>query len=170
VAGSRYERVLAAEVLVVMSAQTVDALSGSGGGGFSLPDPSRYFAAVLVYMSLAAVAMFGDRPGKLAAGFGGVAALAMLMAPTKRTGKPLAMSLVDFFAQLTGGGVEGAANASSGPAINTPGGPTGPVVSSPSSTPGTVVGAGGSPQGQPAGTYVPPGFGGLPPATGGVRG
>jgi hypothetical protein len=109
-----------------MSAQTVDALSGSGGGGFSLPDPSRYFAAIIVYMSLAAVAMFGDKPGKLAAGFGGVAALAMLIAPTKRTGKPLAMSLTDFFTQVIEGGLQkptGSSAPAAGPGYVNPNAP-----------------------------------------------
>lgn len=163
-AGSRYERLLAAETLVVMGAQTVDALSGSGGQGFALPDPSRYFAALIVYISLAGVAMFGDKVGKVAAGLGGVAALAMLLAPTKRTGKPLAMSLVDFSTQITTGGFQGgageAAAAAAGPQ------PAGDVAASGAQS-STQAGPGFRYPNQPAGINNPalpsnPNFSGPP--------
>lgn len=140
-AGTVHERVLAAEMLVVMSAQTADALSGASGGTFSLPDPSRYFAAIIVYASLAAVAMFGEKPGRLAGAFGGVAALAILLAPTKASkasGKntPLIMSVLNYANQIMSGGVGGVGGTGSGSSG-----------SSSSSTPpvaGTIIGAQGT--------------------------
>ena len=107
---SPHERTLAAELLVVMFAQTTDALSGASTGTFALPDPSRYFASMIVFTMLAGAAMFGEHAGKLAATFGGVATLAILLAPTKKSeaaGKPepLAMSVFNYFTQIMSGGV-----------------------------------------------------------------
>ncbi len=85
---STYEKALGAELVVVMAIQTLDALAGDtidpdtgSVEGTTLPDPARYVATVIVFAMLAAVAMFGDKPGKLAAQFGGVAALAIIVAP-----------------------------------------------------------------------------------------
>lgn len=80
-AGSQHERVLAAEWLVLMGVETMDALANSSGGKFKLPSPSRYFAAMVVFLMLAGVAMFGTKAGRLASAFGGVATLAIVAAP-----------------------------------------------------------------------------------------
>lgn len=116
-AGSPYERVLAAEMLVVVGAQTADALSNSSSGQFKIPDPSRYIATVVVFAALSAVAMFGEKAGRLASTFGGVAALAILLAPTSASKKagnpqPLAMSVLNYVNQLIVGGVQAPAAAS----------------------------------------------------------
>jgi hypothetical protein len=108
-AGSPQERVLAAELLVVMGVETADALSGAYTGSFSLPSPSRYFATVVVYLMLAGMAMFGEKPARLATSFGGVAALAILIAPTKASvaaNKPQAVvvSALNYFAQMISAG------------------------------------------------------------------
>jgi hypothetical protein len=115
-AGSPEERVIAAELLVVMGVTTADALSGASTGKFSLPDPSRYFATVIVFTMLAAAAMFGPKSGRLAAQFGGVASLAILIAPTKKTGKPLILSALTYFNQLMVGGVQSQPSTGSGAA------------------------------------------------------
>ena len=111
-AGTPHERTLAAEMLLCMGAQTADALSDAHVGTFALPDPSRYFATVIVFTMLSGAAMFGERAGRLAATFGGVATLAILLAPTKAsvkagTPEPLAMRVIGYFAQIMGGGVQG---------------------------------------------------------------
>ena len=111
-AGTPHERTLAAEMLLCMGAQTADALSDAYTGTFALPDPSRYFATVIVFAMLSGAAMFGERAGRLAATFGGVATLAILLAPTKAsvkagTPEPLAMRVLGYFAQVMGGGVQG---------------------------------------------------------------
>jgi hypothetical protein len=98
-AGSNHERILAAEWLAVMGTQTLDALSSSSGG-FALPDPSRYFATMVVFVMLAMVAMFGEKPGKLAAAFGGVAALAIVVAPGKNGGKSPVVGALGYFSSL----------------------------------------------------------------------
>ena len=156
-AGTVHERVLAAEMLVVLGAQTADALSGaypSGptstgtdatsnqSTGAKLPDPGRYFAAVVVYLSLAAVAMFGEKPGRLAGAFGGVAALAILLAPTKASkaaGKPspLIMSVLNYANQIMSGGVGGVGTGGSGTGASTP-------TTGPNSPAGLIEGAQGT--------------------------
>lgn len=98
-AGSHYERVLGAEWVAMMTIQTADALAGSGSG-FALPNPARYFATMIVFLSLAGVAMFGEKPGRLAAAFGGVALLAFSLAPTKKGGKPVILRAIDYFTAL----------------------------------------------------------------------
>lgn len=105
-AGSHWERILAAEWLVVFGTETLDALSGADSGKFALPDPSRYFATMVVFLMLAAGAMFGDKAGKLAAAMGGVAGLAILMAPGKN-GKSPVLGALAYFDKLTGGGPQG---------------------------------------------------------------
>jgi hypothetical protein len=97
-AGSNHERILAAEWLAVMGTQTLNALASSQSG-FALPDPSRYFATMVVYLMLAAVAMFGEKPGHLAAAFGGVAALAIAAAPGKN-GKSPVVGALGYFSKL----------------------------------------------------------------------
>jgi hypothetical protein len=104
VAGSNHERILAAEWLAVMSVQTLNALAASSSSGFGLPDPSRYFATMVVYLMLAAVAMFGDKPGQLAAAFGGVAALTIVAAPGKNGTKKPILGALDYFAKLEANG------------------------------------------------------------------
>ena len=110
-AGTPHERVLAAEMIVCVGAQTADALSDAYDGTFALPDPSRYFATVIVFAMLSGAAMFGERAGRLASTFGGVATLAILLAPTKASTKagkpePLAMRVLGYFAQVMGGGTQ----------------------------------------------------------------
>lgn len=100
-AGSNHERVLAAEWLVVMAIETLDALSGAGGGKFKLPNPSRYFATMVVYLMLAGAAMFGENAGRLAAAFGGVAALTITLIPVK--GQAPIIGALNYFDQLMGG-------------------------------------------------------------------
>jgi hypothetical protein len=107
---SGYERILGAEVIVVMGVETADALfASSGKDKFKLPDPSVYFATLVAYMVLAGVAMFGEKAGRLAASLGGVVGLAILLTPTaasKQAGKPqpLAISLLDYFNSLIASG------------------------------------------------------------------
>lgn len=96
---SSAERLLAAEWLGIMSIQTFDALSNSTGGKLNLPDPSRYFATMVVFLFLAAGAMFGDKAGRLAGAFGGVAALAIALAPGKNGKSPIVGAL-GYFSQL----------------------------------------------------------------------
>jgi hypothetical protein len=109
---SGHERVIAAELVTVMGVETLDALVASGGKStFSLPDPSVYFATLVVYLMLSGLALFGDRYGKLAAAFGGVAAAGILMTPTARSKqegkpKPLVMSMITYFDSIISGGTE----------------------------------------------------------------
>lgn len=112
-AGSQWERILAAEWLVVFSTETFDALSGAGNGKFSLPDPSRYFATMVVFLMLSAAAMFGDKAGKLAAAMGGVAGLTILMAPGKNGKSPVVGALA-YFDKMMGGGPSGPINPATG--------------------------------------------------------
>ena len=133
-AGGPYERLQAAEMLTVMGAETLDSLSGASTGSFTLPDPSRYFATVVVFIMLSGVAMFGDKAGKLAAQFGGVAAIGILMTPSKATGRAPVAGMLAYFSQVIGGGVQ------------TPQpGSTGGQGFTPITTPGVAAGAAGSP-------------------------
>jgi hypothetical protein len=95
-----------------MSVQTLDALSGDTVDpdtgkvqGSTLPDPSRYVATVIVFAMLAAAAMF-ESTAKLAAAFGGVAAVAIVVAPGAG-GKtpPVVGALAWFNRMITGGSV-----------------------------------------------------------------
>jgi hypothetical protein len=104
---SQYERVLAAEMIAVVGVETLDALSGADTGKFSLPDPSRYFATVIVFAMLAAAAMFGDKAGKLAASFGGVSLIGMVAVPSKKSGRSPIMGALAYFNQVITGGVQG---------------------------------------------------------------
>lgn len=110
-AGSNHERVLAAEWLVVMGVQTLDALSGADSGSFALPDPSRYFASMVVFLMLAAAAMFGDKPGRLAAAFGGVAGLGILLYKGHNTQPPV-IGALNYFDKLMKGGPAGSPSSS----------------------------------------------------------
>lgn len=103
-AGSSYEKVLAAEWLAVMAIETGDALAKSGGKStLSLPNPAQYMATMIVFLSLAGVAMFGEHAGKLAAAFGGVAAIAILLVPMgKGKNSPLVGFLAYVNALMTG--------------------------------------------------------------------
>jgi len=130
-AGSNYERILAAEWLVVMATETLDALGQSTETQFTLPTPSVYFATMVVYLMLAAVAMFGERPGRLAAAFGGVAGLAILIAPTSKGKRAPVVGALAYFAQLMKSGPNtqaptsstGTASASAPPSASSSGGP-----------------------------------------------
>jgi hypothetical protein len=104
--GSTHERILAAEWLAVMAVETLDALSGADTGSFALPDPSRYFATMVVFLMLAAAAMFGEQPGKLAAAFGGVAGLAIILSPGKEKQAPV-VGMLNYFDKLLAGGGSG---------------------------------------------------------------
>ena len=121
---SRYEKALGAEWLVALVIETADALVGVGtpkwsggtkpaanptGSGFKLPNPSQYFATMIVFLMLAAASMFGEKPGKLAAAFGGVTVLGIAMVPSKVTGKPVILSLTAYVGQLLTGGSQGQA-------------------------------------------------------------
>jgi hypothetical protein len=118
-AGSNYERILAAEWLAVMATETLDSFAGSAGGAaFALPDPSKYFATMVVFLMLAAVAMFGEKPGKLAAAFGGVAALAIVLTPNKG-GKSPVVGAVTYFSELTARGPNTTLAGQVGPNPNT---------------------------------------------------
>lgn len=101
---SSHERVLAAEWLAVMAIETLDALSGATTGKFKLPSPSRYFATMIVYLMLGAAAMFGEKPGKLAAAFGGVAALTIVAAPRKDGGPSPVLGALHWFSAITARG------------------------------------------------------------------
>jgi len=136
-AGGPYERLLAAEMLTVMGAETLDSLSGASTGSFNLPDPSRSFATVVVFMMLSGVAMFGEKAGKLAAQFGGVAALGMLMTPSKVTGRAPVAGMLAYFSQMIGGG------GGQTPQAGTTVGSSGQAV--PITTPGVAAGAGANP-------------------------
>lgn len=125
-AGSQYEKVIAAEWLVVMAVQTADALNNSAGGSkLKLPQPARYVATMLVYLSLAAVAMFGDRPGKLAAAFGGVAAIGIVVMPGPGGKQPPILAMLGYVNNLVGGTQQSTqasapANAGTAPMIQVP--------------------------------------------------
>ena len=85
--GSTHERILAAEWLAVMAVETLDALSGAD----SAPSRSRPGAVLRHHggvLMLAAAAMFGEQPGKLAAAFGGVAGLAIVFPRARRSRRP----------------------------------------------------------------------------------
>ena len=101
--GSTHERILAAEWLAVMAVETLDALAGADSGSFALPDPARYFATMVVFLMLAAAAMFGEQPGKLAAAFGGVAGLAIVLSPGKEKQAPV-VGMLNYFSKLMAGG------------------------------------------------------------------
>lgn len=119
---SNYEKLIGAEWLAVMMIETGDALGTSGPSGkFNLPSPSRYFATMIVYLGLAGAAMFGDRIARGAAMFGGVAALAIAMAPNKKGGKPVILSFIDYLTQMINGGSAGTLVPKNQPATTTQG-------------------------------------------------
>lgn len=132
---SQGEKLLAAELVVVMGVQTADALSGAYTGKFSLPQPSRYFATIVVFLMLSAAALFGEKPGRLAAAFGGVAALGIMLSPSKATGQPVIISALNYFDQMIEGQSYAVANPqtpSSGPLPLTP---SGTVAAAPAGSP-----------------------------------
>lgn len=113
------EKLLAAELMVVLGVETMDALSGANTGTFSLPNPSQYFATLVVFLVLSGVAAFGEKPARLASAFGGLAALTILMAPTKASKaaghpEPLILSAFDYLTQIINGGTLGQQDTSSG--------------------------------------------------------
>lgn len=159
-AGSPQERVLAAELMVVVGVQTADALSGAYTGKFSLPAPNRYFAAIVVYLMLAGMAMFGPRPARLAVSFGGLSALVIMLAPSAasvKAGKPqsVLVSALSYLNQMITGGSIGATHSSPS---TTPPSTVGPITVSPGAlAPGQTGTAGVTPgvTDLPTGTYNP---------------
>jgi hypothetical protein len=137
-AGTPQERILAAELIVVMGVETADALSGAYTGKFSLPAPNRYFATLVAYLMLAAAALFGEKPAKLAAALGGVAALTILLSPSKVTGKPVALSALNYFDQMISGKSVGQINAAAGSGLTV--NPGGTVSGAPAGTPAAAAG------------------------------
>jgi len=53
----------------------------SGGTHPKLPSPARFFAAMIVYLFLAGVSLFGPNAAKVASRFGALVALVMALAP-----------------------------------------------------------------------------------------
>jgi hypothetical protein len=102
-AGTPGERLIAAEWLAVMVVQTGDAFGESNNDQFTLPEPSRYWASIAAYLMLAGLALFGEGPARLAGALGGVAALAILLAPPQ-IGEPISSTnqplIVRFFGYL----------------------------------------------------------------------
>ena len=82
---SHGERTLAAEWVALVLLITGDAIGEGLGGGKGLPNPSRYFASMVVFVMLAAFALAGEKAAKLASTLGGVALLAIALAPPDRT-------------------------------------------------------------------------------------
>lgn len=120
------ERIVAAEWLAVMVLLTADALAGvsvqstsltaityprgsgpppggwprSAGPSKGLPSPDRYFAVMIVYLTLAALAMFG-RTARPAAAFGALVALAFVLAAPPGGQSP-ALGAIAYFDRLMG--------------------------------------------------------------------
>lgn len=88
-AGTVHEKALAAEWLAVILIEVGDSFNQaktttttqSGSSRLKLPPPSRFMATMFVYLMLAAAALFGENPGKVAAGLGGLVALTLVLAP-----------------------------------------------------------------------------------------
>jgi len=81
---SQGERLLGVEWIIVVLMMTGDSLAGGAQGqlgGGKLPQPSRYFGAMIAYLMLAGLALFGPGAAKIAGRLGGVAALAIILAP-----------------------------------------------------------------------------------------
>ena len=88
-ASTHGEKLLAAEWLGVVALLTGDALGQSSGGSkITLPQPSRYFASMVVYLMLAALAAAGEKTARLAGALGGVALLTIALAPSDITKPP----------------------------------------------------------------------------------
>src|SRR5580692_416660 len=88
---SQGERLIGVEWIVVVLMMTGDALAGGPQGqlgGAKLPSPSRYFGAMIAYLMLAGVALFGEGAAKVASRLGGVAMLAIMLAPPN-IGQPI---------------------------------------------------------------------------------
>jgi hypothetical protein len=101
------EKVLALELLGFVAIQTGDALytSGQSGqkgqlGGPTLPNPSQYFAGLIVFTMLAAVAAFSERWGRFAGAFGGLALLALALRPNNSGGTPPVVGFLKWLAQM----------------------------------------------------------------------
>lgn len=107
---SQGERVLAAEWTVMVLVITGDAI----GNGGTPPAPSQYVATVVVYAMLAALSMFGSKASRLAGAFGGVAAIAILLAPGKGQSKPLVVRFFNWVTALMGGAFGGGAISGAG--------------------------------------------------------
>lgn len=135
------ERVLAAEWIVVVLVQTGDALASPNRGslgGPKLPNPSRYFASMIAYLFLAGLALFGRGPAKIAGAIGGVAALAILLAPSTKGGKPLIVSFLSYLNAIMVSGPVSQPGQVQLPPVN----PNTLVPSNPGTAPGTILGPG----------------------------
>lgn len=85
------ERLLGGEwiaVLVVITGDQLGQNTPGGPGSFKLVNPSRYFATVVVYLFLAALALVNDRTAKFAATFGALVMGVVLLTPTN-PGQPI---------------------------------------------------------------------------------
>ena len=157
-AGSPEERILAGEMLLVMTLETIDALSGAQSGKVKLPNPARYVSTMAVFLMLAAATMFGPGPAKIAARFGGLATLAILLAPTKNpttgalTGDPIALSFIKYIGQITGGGVLGPSAATTDNTFNATAGSQGASIIQGGAA---ALGQSGTPSTQQASTGAP---------------
>ncbi len=109
-AGTVQEKALAAEWLVVVLVEAGDAFNRTstytaptGARRLKMPPPSRFIATMVVYMMLAAAALFGEAPGKVAAGLGGLVALTLVLVPPNPKalpGKGNEPAIVSFFQWL----------------------------------------------------------------------
>lgn len=137
------ERALAAELVVVLLAQTADAFAQAGPAGDTAktgtwpsgkpsfwPQPARYVASVLAYLGLAGLAMFGDRAARLAMALGGVVALAILASPPNPSApvgpgnESLILRALGWVTQLEQGGFTDGTRGQAVPITSQPVGPT----------------------------------------------
>lgn len=81
------ERLIGVEWVLITMLQAGDAIASGGQKNAEgvtspkLPSPSRFFAAMIAYLMLAGVALFGPNAAKVASRLGALAALAMMLAP-----------------------------------------------------------------------------------------
>jgi hypothetical protein len=159
VAVSQGERLVAIEWLTIVFVMTGDALASSQRGpqgGPKLPQPARYFAAMVAYLMLAGLSAFGPNAAKLASRLGGLAALAFLLAPPNPTqaigpgNRPLIMRFLAWLnAVEVGGFISQPAQAQTQSGIGSNGGtgvasPSGAGSSTalPGAAPGSVISTG----------------------------
>jgi hypothetical protein len=104
---TRGEKVLAMELLGFVLIQTGNAFYRAGAtgqkgalGGPLLPQPSQYFAGLIVFTTLAAAAAVSERLGRLAAAFGGLALLALALRPNNAGGTPPVVGFLRWLATM----------------------------------------------------------------------